>query len=50
MESSENESDDSDGSIVGARRLGDRLFADKKLTDEKHLKSLLQEVKSKSLR
>jgi hypothetical protein len=50
LESSENESDDSDGSIIGARRLGDRLFADKKLNDEKHLRSLLQEVKSKSLR
>lgn len=50
MESSEGESDDSDGSIIGARRLGDRLFADKKLNDEKHLRSLLQEVKSKSLR
>ena len=40
MESSDDESD-SDGSIVGARRLGDRLFADKKVNDEKHLKSLL---------
>jgi Sas10/Utp3/C1D family len=36
--------------MVGARRLGDRLFSDKKDKYDKHLKSLLQEVKSKSLR